>query len=158
MAGASAALPFEKSELVKAAVIEKIARFINWPGPPGASFRLCVAADHPQLPVLTAYYENATIAERPVVLQILRKQDALAGCQVIFLAPNDMSELARYRAAAEKEQSLLIAEGAGVARDGVHIAFYFDMNRLRLEVNRKTLEASGLKASFRLLEAAKIVN
>ena len=37
------------------------------------------------------------------------------------------------------------------------LSFFSDMNRLRLEVNRKALEASGLKASFRLLEVAKIV-
>lgn len=162
MAGTSAALPFEKSELLKAAVIEKIAGFIAWPRLPGtapaAGFTLCIAADHPQLPVLNAYYENATVADRPVAVQILKRQDPLANCQVIFLAPKDMAELPRYRAAAEKAPILLVAEGADVARNGVHVAFYFDMNRLRLEVNRKALEASGLKASFRLLEVAKIVD
>ena len=157
LAGTSSALSFDKAELVKAAVIEKISRFIDWPHASG-QFVLCVAADHPQLPVLHAYYDNATIAERNVLLQVLRRPDALSGCQVLFLGQKDLAELARFRALAEKEQVLLIAEGADVARNGVHVAFYFDMNRLRLEVNRKALEASGLKASFRLLEAAKVVN
>lgn len=156
--GVSSAVSFDKAELLKAAVIEKISRFIDWPRPPGNQFVLCVAPEHPQLPVLQAYYDNATIAERSVVVQVLRRPDALNGCQVLFLAQKDISELARFRAMAEKEQVLLIAEGADVARNGVHVAFYFDMNRLRLEVNRKALEASGLKASFRLLEVAKIVN
>jgi hypothetical protein len=158
LAGSSSALSFDKAELVKAAVIEKIARFIDWPRPPATQFTLCVASDHPQLQVLNAYYENATIAERPVAVHTMRRQDAPGACQVIFLAQKDIADLPRYRALAEKEQILLVAEGADVARNGVHIAFYFDMNRLRLEVNRKALEASGLKASFRLLEVAKIVN
>ena len=158
LAGASSALSFDKAELVKAAVIEKISRFIDWPHASGGQFVLCVAAEHPQLPVLHAYYDNATIAERSVVLQVLRRPDALSGCHVLFLGQKDLAELVRFRALAEKDQVLLIAEGADVARNGVHVAFYFDMNRLRLEVNRKALEASGLKASFRLLEAAKVVN
>lgn len=156
--GVPEALPFEKSELLKAAVIEKIARFIEWPRAPHDGFTLCVGADHPQLAVLNAYYENAAIADRPVAVHILRRSDALPACQLIVLSAKDMADLPRFRAAAEKDRILLIAEGAEAARNGVHIAFYFDMNRLRLEVSRKSLEACGLKASFRLLEVAKIVD
>jgi len=156
-AGSAAANSFDKSELVKAAVIEKISRFIEWPQTPGSQFVLCVAAEHPQLPVLRAYYESTAIAELPVVVRVLRPQDSLAGCKVVFLGPKDVPDLGRYRAPAEKDHVLIVAEGADVARGGAHVAFYSDMNRLRLEVNRKALEACGLKASFRLLEVAKVV-
>ena len=153
----TSALSFEKAELVKAAIIEKISRFIDWPQTPATQFSLCVVGDHPQLPVLRAYYESTTIAERPVTIRVIKREEALAGCHVVLLAQKDASELANYRARAEKDHVLLIAEGSDLAKNGVHVAFYSDMNRLHLEVNRKALEASGLKASFRLLEAAKIV-
>jgi len=51
----------------------------------------------------------------------------------------------------------LRARRPDLARQGVHVAFYSDMNRLRLEVNKRGLEASGLKASFLLFEAARLV-
>jgi len=157
-AGAAPADTFDKAELVKAAVIEKIARFIDWPASISTGFQLCAADDHPQLPVLRAYYEGTQIAERAVTLRPVRRFDGYAGCNLIVLAPKDLGEVGRFRTLAEKEHALLVAEGPDLARQGVHVAFYSDMNRLRLEVNRRGLEASGLKASFRLLEAARLVD
>ena len=154
---ASAAASFDKSELVKAAVIEKIARFITWPALADGPFQLCAAEEHPQLAALRAYYEGAQIGERPVSVRPIRRGDAYAGCNLIVLSPKEIGDLARFRALASKEHALLVAEGSDLAREGVHVAFYSDMNKLRLEVNRRALEASGLKASFRLLEVAKLV-
>lgn len=154
---AAGAVTIEKADLVKAAMIEKIARFIEWPGSAPAKFSLCVTPDHPQLAAIKAYYENASINDRPVEIQVVKRADALAGCQVLFLAPREMGDLTKVRNSADRDHVLLVAEGAEAARSGAHVAFYSDMNRLRLDVNRKTLEASGLKASYRLLEVAKVV-
>ncbi len=147
----------EKADLVKAATIEKIVRFIEWPRSAEGSFVLCVTTDHPQLAALRAYYENSAIDERPVAIQIIRKGELAATCRLLFLAPRDLGDLARLKTTADREHVLLIAEGTGAARSGAHIAFYSDSGRLKLEVNRRALEASGLKASFRLLEMAKLV-
>jgi hypothetical protein len=157
-ANVTGAIAFDKSELVKAAVIEKIARFIDWPALAGAGFQLCAPEDHPQLGVLRAYYEGAQIAERPVVVRPVRRFDGYTGCNLILLGQKEVGDLGRFRALAEKEHLLLVAEGADVARQGVHVAYFSDMNRLRLEVNKRVLDASGLKASFRLLEVAKVVD
>lgn len=146
-----------KADLVKAAMIEKVARFVDWPAAPAQQFTLCARAEHPQLAALRAYYEHATIAQLPVLVRPLRKGEPLAGCHAAFLLPGPNPELAALRAQADKEHVLLIGEGPEMAGLGVHIGFFSDMNRLRLEVNRKSLEASGLKVSFRLLEVAKIV-
>ena len=155
--GAAAAPEIEKAELIKAAMIEKIARFIDWPGPAPARFGLCIGGDHPQLGAVKAYYESFAIGDRPVEIQVLKRSDGMAGCRALFLAPREMADIGRLKAIAEKGHVLLVAEGADAARNGAHVAFYSDMNKLRLEVNRRGLEASGLKASFRLLEMAKVV-
>jgi hypothetical protein len=156
-AAVSGANAFDKSELVKAAVIEKIARFIEWPAIPGNAFQICAADDHPQLPVLRAYYDGQQIAERPVAVRSVRRFDGFAGCNLIVLGQKDFADVTRFRTLAEKEHMLLVAEGAELAKQGVHVGYFSDMNRLRLEVNKRGLEASGLKASFRLLEVAKLV-
>ena len=156
-ASGSAAIAFDKSELVKAAIIEKIARFIDWPALTAGAFQLCAAEDHPQLPVLRAYYEGAQIAERPVAVRPVRRFEGYAGCNLIVMSPRETADVPRFRALAEKEHLLLIAEGAELAKRGVHVGYFSDTNRLRLEVNKRGLEASGLKASFRLLEVAKLV-
>ena len=154
----SSAHAVEKAELVKAAMIEKISRFIEWPAKLPARFALCVSPDHPQMAAIKTYYESASIGDRPVEVQVLKRADALTGCHVVFLAPRDVTELTRVRANADKDHVLMVAEGTTAAKSGVHVGFYSDMNRLRLEVNRKALEASGLKVSFRLLEVAKVVD
>jgi hypothetical protein len=147
----------EKAELVKVSMIEKISRFIEWPAALPPRFMLCVGNDHPQLAAVKTYYESGTIGERPVEVQVIKRSDGIGGCHVLFLGPRELGDLARMRASADKDHVLLVAESASAAKGGVHVAFYSDMNKLRLEVNRKALDASGLKANYRLLEVAKVV-
>jgi len=157
-ANVSGAIAFDKAELVKAAVIEKIARFIDWPAAGSATtFLLCAAEDHPQLAVLRAYYEGAQIAERPVTVRPVRRFDGYTGCNLIVMGQKEFADMTKFRALAEKEHALLVAEGPDLAKQGVHVAYFSDMNRLRIEVNKRVLDATGLKASFRLLEVAKVV-
>lgn len=157
LAGKAMAAPPAKADLVKVSIIEKIARFIDWPSPPAGQFTLCVAADHPQLAAVRTYYENTSILGLPVTLRLFRKGEAPSGCQAAFLMPGETPDMAKLRAIVDKEHVLLIGEGVDMAKWGVHIGFFPDMNKLRLEVNRKSLEASGLKASYKLLEVAKVV-
>jgi len=157
-AEAAGAPTIDKADLVKAAVVEKVARFIDWPKPPEGQFGLCVVGEHPQLAALRAYYENVTIAELPVSVHVVKRGESAPACKVLYLSARDLSDLARHRAVADRDNVLLIAEGPSAARQGVHVAFFTDSGRLKLEVNRKSLEGSGLKASFRLLEVAKVVD
>ncbi|MBL8516628.1 MAG: YfiR family protein [Betaproteobacteria bacterium] len=147
----------DKADLVKVSVIEKVVRFIDWPPMREAQFFLCAPAEHPQMSALKAYYENVTIGDKPVSVQAVKRGDRVP-CRVLFMAPADLSQPERIRGHLERGQTLLIAEGADAAAKGVHIAFYIDAGRLKLEVNRKSLETSGLKASFRLLEVARVVD
>jgi hypothetical protein len=147
----------DKADLVKVSVIEKVVRFIDWPPARDAQFFLCAPADHPQFAALKAYYENATIGEQPVAVQAVKRGDRFP-CRVLFMAPSDLNQPERIRGHLDRGKTLLIAEGADAAAKGVHVAFYIDAGRLKLEVNRKSLETSGLKASFRLLEVARVVD
>jgi hypothetical protein len=156
-AGPVSAVPASKAELLKVVIIEKVARFIDWPGMRPAQFVLCVAHDHPQLAILQSYYDSNPILDMPVQVRPLRRGDNLSQCRAALLAPGEPSDSLRLQSMSGREHVLLLAEGAEMARAGVHIGFYFDMNKMRLEVNRKTLEASGLKASYKLLEVAKVV-
>lgn len=138
-------------------MIEKIVRFIDWPTAPAAQFVLCVPTDHPQITALHTYYDNAQILNLPVQIRVLRKGEPLSPCRAVLLLPSENPDMPRLQSLMAKENVLLIAEGAAMAKLGVHIGFFADMNKIRLEVNRKSLEASGLKVSYKLLEVAKIV-
>ncbi|MES3024687.1 MAG: YfiR family protein, partial [Pseudomonadota bacterium] len=148
-----------RTELLRAAMIAKVARFVDWPAAPvpPVAFTLCVPLEHPLLAALRAYYRRASIGQLPVLVRALRKGEPLAGCRAAIVLPGAPEELAMLRAEAGREHVLLIGEGDEAAALGVHIGFFPDLGRMRVEVNRKALEASGLKASFRLLEVAKIV-
>lgn len=147
----------DKADLVKVSVIEKVVRFIEWPAARDGPFFLCAPADHPQLPALKAYYESINIGDKPVSVQAVKRGDRVP-CRVLFMAPSDLNHPDRLRSHLARGQTLIIAEGADAAAKGVHVAFYIDAGRLKLEVNRKSLESSGLKASFRLLEVARVVD
>lgn len=154
MAGASG---FEKSDLAEVALIEKIAGFIQWPRPPGESFNICVTADHPQLAVLEAYYQHMTVNDRPAAIVTVKLAAPPSECQVLYLTASQLSNLGPLLAWSARENVLLVGDSPDAASQGVQIAFYFSMNRLQLEVNRRSMEASGLKPSFKLMQVAKIV-
>lgn len=150
---------------LRAAMIEKIAGFIEWPAPPSSSITstpptplsICVTPEHPQLAALRLFYQPTPGTPPTTVLVVHKRVDPGSLCRVLFLAPRDIAtaaDLTRLRTLAEREHILLIAEGKRVARECVHVGFYFENGRRRIEVNRRALEAAGLKASFRLLELA----
>lgn len=157
LAGVALALPNE-AELRRASVIARVARFIEWPAsePP---FVLCMPVEHPQLAAVRYVFEseNTRIAEQPVTVREVRRTDSLASCRVLFLAPRDGADLEFYRRESDRHRIMLFAEGE-VARAGVHVAYVLDRGRTRFEIRRRGLEAIGLKAGFRLLEQAKVVD
>jgi hypothetical protein len=157
LAGGEGVASLSKANLVKATLVEKIARYIDWPQTPSGNFVLCVASDHPLLPAIKAYYDGVRILDLPVTVRQLRRSESISGCQAAVLWPSDSADVAKSRIQADREHILLLAEGEGVARWGVHVGYYIEASRLRLEVNRRAMEASGLKVSFRLLEVAKVV-
>ena len=147
----------DDSELIRASIIEKISRFIEWPVWTGEQFTLCAADNAPLLPALQTYYANSSLVDKPVSLLAFRSLKELKNCQVIYLSDNQSDDLATILQTAHNKPILIVTEKKDDVSQGVHVDFFVEDNRLHLEVNRAALLSSGLKASYHLLKVARIV-
>lgn len=147
----------DSAETIRASVIEKIARFIEWPAFDNDRFTLCMVADTSLSAALTGYYETATLAGKPVTLVTFKKHAPPPPCQAIYLGEKDMDAVDAVLQATHNLPVLLVAEKEDAVSQGVHVDFFTSADRLHLEVNRRALESSGFKVSYHLLKVARVV-
>lgn len=148
----------DTGELIRASMIDKIARFVEWPTWEDQRFKLCVTDKNPLLPALQSYYENSTLANKPVLLSTFSGTTLPKNCQAVFLSDENLEKLPTILQLTRNQPILIVVEKENIVSQGVHIDFYTDDNRLHLEVNRSAMESSGFKVSYHLLKVARIVD
>ena len=159
---AQTATPQSLEYRLKAEFIERFTRFIEWPERTEngihSNFILCIAGKNP----FGSYFENMA---RQVLIQNRRLDirygvtaEQMDGCNAVFISEPALSEIEKILAITMNEPVLTIADTPGAAQRGVMMNLYTEENRLRFEINRKTVERSGLRFSPKLLKRATIVN
>lgn len=153
----SNAVAVESSELIRASIIEKVSRFIEWPTWTNDRFTICVADKTPLLPALQTYYANMSLADKPVSLSIYHDLKKLTECQVVYLDDAQNDNLLSILQLAGSQPILIVTGKQDDVSQGAHVDFFVQDTRLHLEVNKTALMNSGLKASYHLLKVARIV-
>lgn len=148
----------DTSELIRASIIEKIVRFIEWPTWPHEQFTLCVADKTPLLSAIQTYYASSSINNKPVNVYIVNNLEALNKCQAIYLDDEQTNDLAAILQITRSYPILIVAEKKDAVILGAHLGFFIEDDRLHLEVNRKALTNSGFKVSYHLLKESRIVD
>lgn len=148
----------DTSELIRASIIEKIVRFIEWPTSAHAQFNLCVADKTPLLSAIQTYYANSSINNKPVNISIINNLQEFNDCQIIYLDDEQANDLASILKIIRSNTILIVAEKKDAVLQGAHLGFFIEDDRLHIEVNRKALTNSGFKVSYHLLKEARIVD
>jgi hypothetical protein len=145
---------------VKAELLERFTRFVDWPDDAAATHSAFVIGVYGQDPFGTFLAEIAgsrRIKERPVrVVQISDPKQAV-GCHVLFIARSARGSLRRVLEQTELRPVLTVADSEGFAEKGVLINFYASDDKVRFEINDAAARRSGLKVSSKLLNLARIV-
>lgn len=154
----AAAQPRPPSEpQLKAAFIHRIAGFIEWPERTSAPLRFCVLGGNPFGGALDAY-RGKLVQNRPLEIRLVTLGDSLQECHLLFVPASVDKHLERIVALAREAGILTIGDTEGHAQRGIMLNFYTDRDRLRFEINLEALRRSGLKASSKLLELARIID
>jgi len=147
---------------VKAELIERFTRFVQWPAESSVS--------NPSLPFVVGIIGDASVAEAlervvartPIKgkrTEVRRLADAagIAGCQLVFLSQSKDGLLEEVLAAVKGKPVLTVSESTGHARRGVVFNFSQEGEFVRFEVNPKAAEAAGLKVSPQLVALGILV-
>ena len=146
--------------LVKAAFLYHFVEFVEWPQAsplPPATVTIGVLGKDPFGDVLDKAVLEKVVAGRTLSIRRYASVEALEPCEVLFISSSEMARLPEILARLGTAPVLTVGEADRFARRGGMIGFFFEDNRVRLEVNRAAAERAGLRLSSKLLAVARLV-
>ncbi|MBZ0157520.1 MAG: YfiR family protein [Alphaproteobacteria bacterium] len=145
---------------VKAAFLYNFLKFTEWPPaafpPDSTSLTLCFLGENPFGENLDDLKSKSVGGKRLAVRYLLSAPNA-KGCHLLFIAASEKGNLAQTLEALRGLPLLTIGDSEGFAQKGVMINMYIEEERVRFEVNLKTVKKAGLRLDSRLLKLARIV-
>ncbi len=145
--------------LVKAAYIEKFARFTEWPARAlEGKFIIAILGKDPFNGALKDIAGKEKIKGLPVEVQIINDISELGRCHILFIAKERGNSLNQILSHLGSRHILTVSDSKDYSEKGVHFNFYFtDKSTIHFEVNPSSLKKSGLNTDMYLLQFGKKV-
>jgi hypothetical protein len=164
LTGAPSLVPSTRDPLpeypVKAAFLYHFVEFVEWPRAsplPPSSVTIGILGRDPFGDVLDKAVLGKVVAGRTLVIRRFATVETVERCEILFISSSEMDRLPEILARLENTPVLTVGEADRFARHGGMIGFFFEDNRVRLEVNRPAAEKAGLRVSSKLLAVARLV-
>jgi hypothetical protein len=148
--------------LLKTGYIEKFTHFIEWPeiqNDNDSTFKIAVIGENKFGHALEEIFNKVRVKNMTAKVTNISSVDEIKNCMILVISGsinmNKLEEILHYTTG---KQILTISENKGYGKKGVIINMFVADNYIRYEINRKTLELSGLKISSLLLNSAIIIN
>jgi hypothetical protein len=147
---------------LKAAIIYKITKFIEWPedSPLSASpeFTIGIVGTDPFGEAIEKTIGNRPIHDKPVAIKRFGPQDPIAPCHVLFISPSEQPRLNKILEDCQGMPTLTIGEMPQFTQRGGILNLYKEDLRIRFEINLEAAEESGLEISVQILKLARITD
>ena len=159
-------IPFQLSaqyekNVLKAAYLERITRFIDWHQNPGLrvteNFVIGVYEDNDFFNVLKTVLENKTIKGKPVEVIQIRNLKKIEICDLLYISGIKENEVSGIITIANKCGILTVSEIEGFGVKGIHINFFIEDKKLKFEINRHSIDLGKFKVSSLLLKNSNII-
>ena len=150
-----------KESLIKAGFITKFPAYITWPAAEvrqtRPAFRYCVLGPDAIAEHLRSLVKLSNNRPRNAQVRVVEQISESLPCEVLFIPDHRAHAISEIVSTLGTRAVLLIGETPGLARQGAHINLYRAEGRVKFEINRSSVEKSGLQISFRLLELARVI-
>ena len=144
---------------VKAAYVDKLPQFVQWPASALASgaFVLCVVGESASEELVSQAVAGHSVQQRPIVVRHLGAITAHSGCQMLFIAGEPASTVVRVLAILRGRPVLTITDQE-TEPDAIGIINFVAVDgRVRFQINRADASRSGLRISSKLLSVAAAI-
>lgn len=145
----------------KAAFIYNFTKFIEWSESPKSNeFTICVLKDSPIIEPLKQIASSKKVSEKKINVVVLKSENDTKDCSILFI-PNTIpaDKVSQIIKNFEEKNTLIICEKKGSLNRGAAINFILKDDKIKFEINRKSLDKANLKISSQLLKlAVKIQN
>lgn len=156
MAAMTHAQPQVSDRSVKAAFLLRFADFVTWPEQAAHSgpFTVCLTPSHNFGTAVEAVAKGATVRGRPVEVREIHGADAVAKCEILYIAPADE----HFLPATRRRPVLTVGEGQRFCERGGVINLRLVDERVRFEISLTHARAVGLSVDPQLLRLALTVH
>lgn len=150
-----------EESVIKAAYIERITRFIEWPNlqfPRDTStFKICVYKDKELYSILKIALKDKRIKNKEVTVHELTIYENISSYDLCYLSEIPNNEFSSIMSVANNAGVLMLSAGKDYGIKGVHINFYIEENKLKFEINRKSVTAGNFIISSLLMNNSRII-
>jgi hypothetical protein len=147
--------------VLKAAYIERITRFVDWPqfSFPSASDSIVfgIINDDKFEKSAIEIFKSQKIKDRPVKIIRVNNAKDMVLCHLCYIGKINRDLLDNFIKQANQEKILLFGNTSDYANLGVHINFYIEDNKLKFEINKNSVDDGGFKISHLLMKTARII-
>jgi hypothetical protein len=160
----AAAAPEEavfKEHQVKAAFVFNFVKFVEWPtnafADESAPIQIGVAGNATMVAALDAAIKGKEVGGRELAVRRVETPEQASEVNVLFLGADVDAGLTTWLAAASKTNVLTIGESEVFRKSDGMIAFVWQGDRLRFEINVAEADRAKLRVSAQLLKLASKV-
>ena len=146
---------------VKAAILYKLAVFVEWPAKALSTdtspFVACVLGKDPFGPYLQQELGETRVGTHPVEIRRMEHGEAARDCHLVFIGASEQSRLQKILTPLRKTRALIVSDVSDVGefcRWGGMIGLVMERGKVRFRLNSKAIEQSGLKIDSRLKRVA----
>jgi hypothetical protein len=147
--------------VIKAAYIERITRFVEWPANDSfhsrEQFVIGVYDEDEFYHTLIEVFKEKLIKEHKVKIIQITSPEQIIGCNICYLSKKAKSLISNFIDTANSSGILLISGSTGFCKAGVHINFYVEDEKLKFEINEKSMSSGGFKVSYLLMQNTRII-
>jgi hypothetical protein len=159
-ASSATALPQASPLELRAAFIFNFAKFTEWPPAvvaDDAPISLCVIDDEDAFDTFRRVVKGRSVGTHGLTVRLLRLEDDLRACQVVYAPQLDASRAADLLARLGDAPVLTISDYAQFARCGGVANFIVENGLMRFAINVDSAQRARLRVSSRLLTVATLV-
>jgi YfiR/HmsC-like len=147
--------------LIKAAYIERITRFVEWPANEKLTSRdqfvIGVYDEDEFYDILNTVFKEKPIKEHKVRIISIEFPEQINTCNICYISSKAKSSINKFIDSANSSGVLLISGTPGFSKAGVHINFYIEEEKLKFEINERSMVSAGFKVSYLLMQNNRVI-
>jgi len=147
-----------KEHILKAGYVEKITHFVEWPSvqnPEDSTFNISVIGNYTFDLPLKEIFSKVRVKDKKVRIVHISTVPEIRNSNIVIISgsvsPDLLEEILRYTL---EKPILTISEYKGYCKRGTILNMLIVDNYIRYEINRNSLERSGLQMSSMLMNYA----
>ncbi len=144
----------------KAIRLESIVRVVAWPPEmkmedTSTPFNVTVIGKNPFGNHLQDVYRKNRILEKQVNIRYISNVKQIGNTHLLFVSASMKNELDTVLDSVRGKPILTVGDSQGFGRQGIHVNFFYEGIKLRVEINEAAARRAGLAVNWQMMKAAK---